>query len=81
MQLAERELITGKVIEAMEQLRPFLQSDGGDIELVEITDDVIVKVRFIGACSECSMSSMTLKAGLVDVLKSAIPQLGGVQTV
>jgi Fe-S cluster biogenesis protein NfuA len=81
MQLAEKEFITNKVEEAMEQLRPFLQSDGGDIELVEITDDLIVKVRFIGACSECSMSSMTLKAGLVDVIKLVVPEVKAVESI
>jgi Fe-S cluster biogenesis protein NfuA len=70
-----------KIEEAIEQLRPFLHSDGGDMEFVELTEDDTVKVRFVGSCSECSMSSMTLKAGLVDVLKAAIPELKGVQTV
>lgn len=74
-------MITDKVKIAIEQLRPFLHADGGDMELVEITEDKIVKVRLTGACSDCSMSSMTLKAGLVDVLKTAVPEVVGVESV
>lgn len=79
--MTDTEMITDKVKIAIEQLRPFLHADGGDMELVEITDEKIVKVRLTGACSDCSMSSMTLKAGLVDVLKTAVPEVVGVESV
>lgn len=79
--MTDTEMITDKVKIAIEQLRPFLHADGGDMELVEITEDKIVKVRLTGACSDCSMSSMTLKAGLVDVLKTAVPEVVGVESV
>ena len=59
MALNKEELME-KVEVALEQLRPFLHADGGDMELVEITDDAVVKVRLKGACSDCSMSMMTL---------------------
>jgi Fe-S cluster biogenesis protein NfuA len=65
----------------MEQLRPFLHADGGDMELVEITDDAIVRVRLMGACSDCSMSFMTLKAGLEDALKLVAPEVKAVESV
>jgi len=79
--MTETELITDKVKIAIEQLRPFLHADGGDMELVDITEDKIVQVRLTGACSDCSMSSMTLKAGLVDVLKTAVPEVKGVESI
>jgi Fe-S cluster biogenesis protein NfuA len=73
--------LLNKVNQAIEQLRPFLHADGGDMELVEITPDFIVKVRMKGACKECSMSAMTLKAGLEDAIKIAAPEVKAVQAV
>jgi len=73
--------IEKKVNEALEQLRPFLNDDGGDMEFVEITDEGVVKVRLLGACSECSMSLMTLKAGLEEAIKKAVPEITSVEAV
>lgn len=73
--------IEKKVNEALEQLRPFLNDDGGDMEFVEITDEGVVKVRLLGACSECSMSIMTLKAGLEEEIKKAVPEITSVEAV
>lgn len=67
--------LTNKVNQAIENLRPYLNSDGGDMELVEITNDNIVKVRLTGACKSCSMSPMTLKAGLEDELRNVAPEI------
>jgi len=67
--------LTDKVNFALEQLRPFLHDDGGDMELVDITDDGTVHVRLMGACSDCSMSAMTLKAGLEDAVKKIAPEI------
>ena len=72
--------IIDKVEAAIQQLRPFLEADGGDMELIEITDDMIVKVRLVGACGTCSMSPMTLKAGLEENLKSILPEIKGVES-
>jgi Fe-S cluster biogenesis protein NfuA len=73
--------LLNKVNQAIDQLRPFLHADGGDMELVEITPDFIVKVRMIGACKDCSMSAMTLKAGLEDAIKIAAPEVQAVQAI
>lgn len=73
--------LLNKVNQAIDQLRPFLHADGGDMELVEITPDFIVKVRMKGACKECSMSAMTLKAGLEDAIKIAVPEVKSVQAI
>ena len=64
-----------KVIEALEIVRPMLQRDGGDVELVEVTDDGVVKVRLQGACAGCPMSQMTLKNGIERMLKQEIPEV------
>lgn len=70
--------ISRKVLEALDQLRPFLHADGGDMELVEVRDDATVVVRLMGACSDCSMSMMTLKAGLEEAVKKAAPEVKAV---
>ncbi len=70
-----------KVNAALEQLRPFLHADGGDMELVDITEDAVVQVKLMGACSDCSMSLMTLKAGLEEAVKKAAPEVKAVEAV
>ena len=69
-----------KVNEALAQIRPFLNDDGGDIELIEVTDDFVVKVKFLGACKECSMSAMTLKGGVEEAIKKVLPEVKEVIT-
>lgn len=77
----DKKAIEEKVIEALEQLRPFLHADGGDMEFVEVKDDATVVVRLKGACSDCSMSSMTLKAGLEEAVKKAAPEVKSVEAL
>lgn len=74
----DKEAIKEKVLDALEQLRPFLNDDGGDMELIEIKDDATVVVRLLGACKDCSMSSMTLKAGLEEAIKKVAPEVKAV---
>lgn len=76
-----KEALRSKVLDALDQLRPFLHADGGDMELIDITDDAIVQVRMLGSCSDCSMSEMTIKGGLEEALKMAAPELKGVVAV
>ncbi len=64
-----------KVEEALQQVRPSLQRDGGDIELVSVDDAGIVKVRLKGACGSCPMSTMTLKNGVEKYLKEHVPEV------
>ena len=68
-----------KVKEALELVRPMLQRDGGDVELVEVTEDGIVKVRLQGACAGCPMSQMTLRNGIERLLKQEIPEVKAVE--
>lgn len=73
--------ISEKVNAALEQLRPFLEADGGDMELVEVTDDAVVRVKLLGACKNCSMSVMTMKAGLEEAVKKVAPEVLRVEAV
>lgn len=68
-----------KVQEAIDRIRPMLQADGGDVELVEVREDGVVKVRLQGACAGCPMSQMTLRNGIERVLKQAIPEIKSVE--
>lgn len=70
-----------RVNNALEKVRPYLQSDGGDISLVEITDDNTVKVRLSGACHGCPYSMMTLKAGVEQALMKEVPEIKEVVSV
>lgn len=72
--------INQKIEEAIHQLRPFLNADGGDIELVEVVDNV-AKVKLLGACQSCNMSAMTLKAGVEEAVKKAVPQIVAVEAI
>jgi Fe-S cluster biogenesis protein NfuA len=68
-----------KVQEVINKIRPMLQADGGDVELVDVQDGV-VKVRLQGACAGCPMSQMTLKNGIERLLKSEIPEISSVES-
>lgn len=70
-----------EVEEALAEIRPTLQADGGDVELIEVSDDGLVKVRLIGACAGCPMSTMTLKDGIERFLKQEVPQVREVEAV
>ena len=64
-----------KVEAALNKVRPSLQADGGDVELIEVTSDGVVKVKLIGACRGCPLSQMTLKAGIEKVIKQEVPEV------
>jgi len=70
-----------KVEEALNKVRPALQADGGDVELVEIGENGVVKVRLKGACGGCPMSQMTLKMGIERILKKEVPEVVSVEAV
>ncbi|HDH00262.1 MAG TPA: NifU family protein [Nitrospirae bacterium] len=70
-----------KVEEAISKIRPALQRDGGDVEIVEITEDNVIKVKLVGACGHCPMSIMTLKGGIEATLKKDIPEVKAVEAV
>ena len=77
----EQKLLLKRVNEAPETIRPHLVVDGGDVEVLEITSDKKVRIRWIGNCINCSMSAMTLKAGIEQAIKGKIPEISGVEAV
>ena len=70
-----------KVEAALKKIRLHLQNDGGDVELVEVTDDGIVKVKLTGACQGCPMAQMTLKSGIERIIKEEVPEVKSVEAV
>jgi Fe-S cluster biogenesis protein NfuA len=74
-------MLKEKVQSALEKVRPSLQADGGDVQLVEVTENGVVKVKLMGACGGCPMSQMTLKMGIEKVLKQNVPEVKSVESV
>ncbi|MDX2002750.1 MAG: NifU family protein [Chitinophagales bacterium] len=70
-----------RVEASLDTLRPYLQRDGGNVEVVNITDDMILQVRLLGACEKCPQSFMTMKAGIEEAVKHAVPSLKAVVAV
>jgi Fe-S cluster biogenesis protein NfuA len=70
-----------KVEQALNQIRPALQADGGDVELVDVSKEGMVTVRLTGACGGCPMSAMTLKNGIERILKTKVPEVNEVIAV
>ncbi|PCH95630.1 MAG: hypothetical protein COB85_04340 [Bacteroidetes bacterium] len=73
--------IEAKIESALDELRPYLQTDGGDIALIEVTDDHVAKLEFLGACRTCSMSMSTFKAGVEEAVKRAVPNIKSVEVI
>ncbi len=70
-----------RVKNILEQVRPYLQQDGGDVNFIELTDDMVVMVELTGACGSCPYSTMTLKNGIESVMKKSIPEIKSVEQV
>ena len=70
-----------KIREGLEQIRPFLQRDGGDIEFVEYTEDNVVRVKLQGHCAGCPGAQMTIKGVVEKILKESYPEIKGVESV
>tara|TARA_Y100000746_G_scaffold232682_1_gene250576 strand:+ start:846 stop:1106 length:261 start_codon:yes stop_codon:yes gene_type:complete len=71
----ENTKLSNLVEAALDKVRPYLNADGGDIKLLEITDDLTVKISFTGACVECDASMLTLKNGVETTIKNALPNV------
>ena len=67
--------ILDKIEGALDEIRPYLEADEGDIRLIEVTDDMVVKVKLVGACSSCNVSMMTMKSGVEQAIKRAVPDI------
>ena len=66
---------------ALDDIRPHLKVDGGDIEVVDITEELGVKIKWLGNCENCSMSAMTMRAGVEETLKNKFPEISGVEAI
>jgi len=79
--MADLEQLKGKVEKAVDKVRPYLQRDGGGLELVDVSADGVVKVRLTGACHGCPYSQVTLRAGVERVIKHEVPEVTKVEAV
>jgi Fe-S cluster biogenesis protein NfuA len=75
MEEAKRQDLEKRVNEAIDMVRPYLVADGGDIQFIELTDDMVVKVQLLGACGSCPYSIQTLKNGVEQAVKKQIPEI------
>jgi Fe-S cluster biogenesis protein NfuA len=76
----QQELID-RIEEALNSLRPFLEADGGNVKLLEVTEENVVRLEFLGACKSCSMNVMTFKAGIEEAVRRAVPEIKSVEAV
>ena len=79
--MTDKQEMLDRIEDALSTVRPHLRVDGGDVELVDVTDDMHVKIRWIGMCESCSMSAMTLRAGIQEAIRGKIPEIVGVEAV
>lgn len=70
-----------KIEKALDGIRPYLEADGGNVKILDVTNDMIVKLELLGACGYCPMSTMTLKAGVEESIKRAVPEIKGVEAI
>ncbi|MFT6881593.1 MAG: Fe-S cluster biogenesis protein NfuA [Marinoscillum sp.] len=75
--MSHQELLQ-KIEVALDTIRPYLEADGGNVKLLEVTDEQIVKLEMLGSCGSCPMSAMTLKAGVEEAIKREVPEIKGV---
>ncbi len=81
MQVAEKQNLMQRIDTALDDIRPHLAVDGGNVELVDVTEDMQVKIKWLGNCEFCSMSDMTMKAGVEETLRGKIPEVKGVEAI
>ena len=74
-------MLKEKIESALEKVRPSLQADGGDVELIDVNEEGVVKVKLQGTCTNCPMSTMTLKMGIEKILKQRVPEIAKVESV
>lgn len=79
--MTDKQQLLDRIEDALSTVRPHLRVDGGDVELVEVTDDMHVKIRWKGMCESCQMSEMTLRAGIQETIRGKIPEIVGVEAV
>ena len=73
--------LTSRIEASLDSIRPYLEADGGNVRILEITDEKILKLEFVGNCGNCPMSTMTFKAGVEEAILRAVPEIQKVQVV
>ncbi|MEQ8242930.1 NifU family protein [Fulvivirga sp.] len=73
--------LLARIDKALDGIRPYLETDGGNVKIVEVTDDMTVRLELLGACGSCPMSTMTLKAGVEEAIKKAVPEIKHVEAM
>jgi Fe-S cluster biogenesis protein NfuA len=76
-----KEEITSRVESALDSIRPYLEADGGNVRVLDVGTDNILKLEFVGACGNCPMSTMTFKAGVEEAIKRAVPEIKTIEVV
>ena len=79
--MPQKEELTTKVRNVIDQIRPYLQADGGDVEFIDLTEDNTVNVRLLGTCGSCPYSLMTLKNGIESAVRRVLPEIRAVEAV
>jgi Fe-S cluster biogenesis protein NfuA len=75
------ESITRKIEASLDAIRPYLEADGGNVKVNEVTSDNVVKLEFVGACGNCPMSTMTFKAGVEEAIRKAVPEIKAIEVI
>jgi Fe-S cluster biogenesis protein NfuA len=70
-----------RIEKALDSIRPYLRTDGGDVKLLEVTDEMVARIELLGACGACPMSSMTFKAGVEEAIKREVPEIASVEAI
>ncbi|WP_207435540.1 NifU family protein [Sabulibacter ruber] len=78
---ALNEILLPQVEQALDTIRPYLRTDGGDVKVLDITEDRIVQLELVGACGSCPMSAMTFKGGIEQAIMRAVPEIKGIEAV
>jgi len=77
----QKSTLLQRVDAALDDIRPHLAVDGGNVEVVDLTEDMMIQIKWLGNCQNCSMSAMTMKAGIEQAIKSKVPEVSGVTAV
>ncbi len=81
MSSTEKQEMLERIDEALNDVRPHLLVDGGNVEVVDLTEDHVVKIKWLGTCQSCNMSGMTMRAGIEQSIKGKIPEITGVEAI
>lgn len=78
---SKKDDLTQRIEESLNNIRPYLEADGGNVKILEITKDNVLRLEFVGNCGNCAMSHMTFKAGVEDAIKRAVPEITTIEVV